>query len=223
MTSLVLHPQHECAPHVIRTLAMAFAIALNLTALLIALRPLPLTLVALPAVQPAIRTILFDPPRSLPVPPPPVLQPVHHQTHSTPVRPAPQPVTAVPVPVTQNPVVTAEQSTSVTPVTQPTAQPSSAEAGSADATIAYETATPPPYPIAELRAGVQGTVLLRVLVDESGKPVQVVIIKSSGSHALDQAARVHVLAAWRFHPAQRDGHAIAAWAQVPVEFKVRGV
>jgi protein TonB len=48
------------------------------------------------------------------------------------------------------------------------------------------------------------------------------IIKSSGSRELDQAARRHVLSAWRFHPAQRDGHAVRAWAQVPVEFKLSG-
>ena len=55
-------------------------------------------------------------------------------------------------------------------------------------------------------------------MDENGKPLQVLIDKTSGSHALDMAAREHVLAAWRFHPAQRDGHAIQAWAQVPVKF-----
>jgi len=221
MTSLVLHPQHECAPHVIRTLAMACAIALNLAALLIALRPLPLTPIAMPAVQPAIRTILFQPPRTLPVPPPPVLQPVHHRApHSTATLRAPQPITDVRTPKA-NPVATTETSNISTPVTQPVAQLSTS-IGSSDATIAYETATPPPYPIAEVRAGVQGTVLLRVLVDENGKPVQVLIIKSSGSRELDQAALKHVLAAWRFHPAQRDGHAIEAWAQVPVEFKLSG-
>ncbi|HJU07971.1 MAG TPA: energy transducer TonB [Rhodanobacteraceae bacterium] len=221
MTSLVLHPQHECAPHVIRTLAMACAIALNLAALLIALRPLPLTLMALPTVQPAIRTVLLQPPHALPIPPPPVLQPVHHRVpHSTPTLREPQPIADVPTPVA-NPVTTTETSNISTPVTQPVAQPSTST-GSSDATIAYETATPPPYPIAELRAGVQGTVLLRVLVDETGKPVQVLVVKSSGSRELDQAALKHVLAAWRFHPAQRNGHAIPAWAQVPVEFKLSG-
>jgi len=50
----------------------------------------------------------------------------------------------------------------------------------------------------------------------------VLVAKSSGSRELDRAALKHVLAAWRFHPAQRDGHAIEAWAQVPVEFKLSG-
>ena len=127
--------------------------------------------------------------------------------------------TTTSVPVT-NTVSTSEDSTITAPATQTVAPVS--PPGPTDATIAYETATPPPYPIAEARAGVQGTVLLRVLVDESGEPVQVLIAKSSGSRELDQAARKHVLASWRFHPAQRDGHAIQAWAQVPVEFKLSG-
>jgi protein TonB len=88
------------------------------------------------------------------------------------------------------------------------------------ATIAFETATPPAYPIAALRAGIQGTVLLKVLVDANGKPLQVVIAHSSGSHVLDESARKHVLAAWRFHPAMRAGHAIEAWALVPVRFNL---
>ncbi|HEY3521418.1 MAG TPA: energy transducer TonB [Rhodanobacteraceae bacterium] len=220
MTSLVLRPQHECAPHVIRTLAMACAIALNLTALLIALRPLPLVPMALPVAQPEMRANVLEPTHPPPPPPMPILNPVRHVVHTAPVPTVTKPVATAPNISVPTQVVTTERSTVATPVVQPVTPPSTM--GSTDATIAYETATPPPYPVAELRAGVQGTVLLRVLVDESGKPVQVAIVKSSGSHALDQAARNHVLAAWRFHPAQRDGHAIQAWAQVPVEFELSG-
>jgi protein TonB len=95
-----------------------------------------------------------------------------------------------------------------------------ATASNSEATIAYETATPPTYPIRALRAGMQGTVLLKVLVDAGGKPVQVAIERSSGSRILDDAARKHVLAAWRFHPATRDGKPIRAWAVVPVRFSL---
>jgi protein TonB len=92
--------------------------------------------------------------------------------------------------------------------------------GDSDATIAFDTATPPAYPIQALRADIQGTVLLKVLVDAGGRPMQVVVARSSGSRLLDDAARAHVLAAWRFHPAIRDGHAVAAWALVPVQFNL---
>lgn len=218
MTSVVLHPRHELAPHAIRSFAMALAISLNLVALLIALRPLPVTLpVALPNPT-TLQATLWHPVKPLPIPPMPDLHPVRHVTHTQTIRlPVTHPVVA-PVDNTTTQIVTTETSRVAKPIEIPTG--SGAISGNNDATIAYETATPPAYPIAALRGGVQGTVLLRVLVDATGKPIQVLVLKSSGSRELDNAARDHVLAAWRFHPAQRDGHAIQAWAQVPVKFSL---
>jgi protein TonB len=66
-----------------------------------------------------------------------------------------------------------------------------------------------------------GTVLLRVLVDEAGRPVQVVVEQSSGFRLLDRSAREQVLAGWRFQPASVDGRAVRAWARVPVSFELR--
>ena len=74
--------------------------------------------------------------------------------------------------------------------------------------------------LSELRAGDEGTVLLRVLVDETGRPREVSIETSSGHRLLDQAAREQVLAKWRFHPATRQGRAVAAYALVPIDFKL---
>ena len=220
MTSVVLHPQHECAPHAIRTTAMAAAIALNLAALLIAMRPLPLVIPDALPFRPAIETTLLPQAVPLPQPPLPILHPVHRVTHAAPVRTLAHPV-ASDTPVTT--AATMPVNTTPTPVSIPAATqdtPTDAAAGNHDASIAYETATPPAYPVEALRDGIEGSVLLRVLVDETGKPLQVLVVKSSGSRALDAAARDHVLAAWRFHPAQRDGHAIRAWAQVPVKFSL---
>lgn len=218
MTSVVLHPHSDCAPRAIRTVAMAAAISLNLVALLIALQPLPPITVAAPIPQIALRAILLQPPLTLPQPPLPALKPVQHVTPPAPARIVPHPVTVVPVDTTPVTISAPVQTSTPKPVT--TGAPT-VSTGSSDATIAYETATPPAYPVAALRDGLEGTVLLRVLVDESGHPVQVLIDHSSGSRALDQAAREHVLAAWRFHPAQLDGHAVRAWAQVPVKFSLQ--
>ena len=60
--------------------------------------------------------------------------------------------------------------------------------------------------------------LLRVLVDASGRPVEVTVERSSGHRDLDRAAREKVLADWRFHPAQRDGVPVSAYALVPIDF-----
>lgn len=88
------------------------------------------------------------------------------------------------------------------------------------ATLAYDVHPAPRYPRLSLRAGHEGTVTLRVLVDEHGQPQEVVIERSSGHRALDKAARDQVLAKWRFHPATREGRAVAAWALVPIEFSL---
>jgi protein TonB len=49
----------------------------------------------------------------------------------------------------------------------------------------------------------------------------VTIEKSSGSDVLDKSAREQVLANWRFQPATAQGHAVPAWARVPVSFELR--
>ncbi|HYM86755.1 MAG TPA: energy transducer TonB, partial [Pseudoxanthomonas sp.] len=87
--------------------------------------------------------------------------------------------------------------------------------------LAYVRATPPPYPRVEARAGVQGTVLLKVLVDVDGKPLEVVVLESSGNRSLDRSAREHVLRTWLFQPAMRDGKAVQAYGKVPVVFSMQ--
>ena len=77
----------------------------------------------------------------------------------------------------------------------------------------------PEYPPAAFRAGEEGTVLLRVDVDATGKPTNVDVVRRSGSRDLDRAAQQAVLK-WKFSPAMRDGKAIASSAEVPVDFKL---
>lgn len=89
------------------------------------------------------------------------------------------------------------------------------------ATLEYVRATSPRYPINELRNGVQGTVLLRVLVDVDGTPVSVTVESSSGNRNLDKAALQHVLKTWRFKPAMQDGQAVQAYGLVPIAFSLQ--
>jgi protein TonB len=215
MTSMaVTRSFEECAPHATRSFAMALTLSLNLAILLFALRPSTPFPVQVPIPLSLQATILQPPPAVVP-PPVPTLHVARHVTmpnvHVAVAHPAP-----IPIPAVSAITPVAPLPTHATAVVTNTA----AAAGNSEATIAYETATPPTYPIQALRAGVQGTVLLKVLVDANGKPVQVAIERSSGSRTLDDAAREHILAAWRFHPAMRDGHAIEAWALVPVQFNL---
>lgn len=213
--SLALERRCELAPHASRSIAMALALSLNLALLLIALRPSTPYTLHVPPAQAVIATFIRPPP-----PKPPALPPTPT------VRVAPRvmvPPVAITHPVTIPQVISPIAPVQAVPVTPATGPGTPTHAADTDATIAYASATPPPYPIDAIRAGAQGTVLLKVLVDASGKPVAVQIARTSGSRDLDIAARTHVLAAWRFHPAVRAGHAIEAWVMVPVKFDLNSL
>ncbi len=86
--------------------------------------------------------------------------------------------------------------------------------------LEYASAPPPPYPREALREGLTGTVMLQVLVDVDGRPLEVTVARSSGHRALDIAARRQVLARWTFRPAMRDGRPVQAIGMVPVAFEL---
>ena len=88
--------------------------------------------------------------------------------------------------------------------------------------LQYDMAPAPGYPRDALREGVQGTVLLQVLVDVDGRPLRVDVQRSSGDRRLDVAARRQVLDHWRFRPAMKNGHAVQAIGLVPVAFNLSG-
>lgn len=152
-----------------------------------------------------------------PVPPPPIAL--------TPVKP--QVPVAPPTPIlvdapTELPV-TVEASTPIEP--GPVADNPSintAPAGPISAShLAYVRAPAPAYPRAAIMDRAEGTVMLRVLVDVDGSPLEVTIETSSGNRELDRAARAQVLKNWKFQPAMQDGHAVQAFGRVPVSFSLR--
>lgn len=146
-----------------------------------------------------------------PEPVPPVPKP--------PVRPTPTP-RATPVAATV-PVLLAESALAVEAESAATDVAESAErpaVPSQAAQIAYDQASPPPYPGFAQRRGWEGTVLLRVRVDSNGRPREVSIERSSGHALLDRSATDHVLAHWRFRPALHNGQPVPAWARVPISF-----
>ena len=77
----------------------------------------------------------------------------------------------------------------------------------------------PTYPPASRRAGEQGTVRLKVLVDTNGRPSNVEVTQSSGSPRLDQAA-IDAVRKWRFEAATDGEKKIQAYTQVAVTFKL---
>jgi len=81
----------------------------------------------------------------------------------------------------------------------------------------YRDTPRPEYPESARRAGREGRVLLRVLVDDQGRSKRVEINSSSGSDALDRAA-ANAIKRWRFYPARYGDHAVESWIKIPIEF-----
>ena len=211
----------ESRPDLSRILGIAAAIAVHAFAFMLLL--IPMTTPALQAVIEKKPGIIFIEPKK------PVIEETVIDKQPKPVTEKKTPPKAVdkPVPVNQTPVIvdggSVASSEPATPDTGPVeADPGPAITGPISVgNLAYVKATPPPYPRAEIRAGVQGTVLLKVLVDVDGKPLEVVVLESSGNKALDRSAREHVLKTWLFQPAMRDGQAVQAYGKVPVVFSMQ--
>ena len=89
-----------------------------------------------------------------------------------------------------------------------------------DAQVGYLTRPSPIYPMRSKRAGEQGTVMVRVLVDSTGRPSQVVLQKSSGHPELDESA-LSALRAARFRPFMDAGVASAVWVVCPIGFALQ--
>lgn len=85
--------------------------------------------------------------------------------------------------------------------------------------VAYLNNPKPEYSRSSRRAGEQGKVLLRVLVNELGLPDSVEIAKGSGFERLDESA-LEAVKKWRFVPAKRNNTAISAYVTVPIQFSL---
>jgi protein TonB len=207
-------------PDTARIVAMSAAIALNAAALLTVMRPMVATISFAPLPTPTIR-LVDHPAEPRVVPPPPIdLKPLPvRRTAPTHV------VTPVETPPPLTQAVPSDEG--IAPMTPPAplevAPVAPVQSAPVEVTLAYVSAPAPVYPRVAVAGRMQGTVTLRVLVDESGKPVEVVIESSSGHAVLDKAARDQVLAKWRFQPAQANGQPVKAWARIPVSFDLRDI
>jgi protein TonB len=88
-----------------------------------------------------------------------------------------------------------------------------------DRAAAPLTRVEPDYPVQAYRAREEGTVLVGASIDATGKPVNVQVVRRSGSRDLDQAA-LEAVRQWTFEPAVRGGTAVASEVQVPVTFRI---
>jgi protein TonB len=86
----------------------------------------------------------------------------------------------------------------------------------------FDSNPPILYPPDAVRAGVEGTLLLRIRIAVDGRVIDVQLVHSSGSALLDRTA-MSAVSTWHGRPAQIAGHAIEAAALLPVTFRLRGV
>ena len=146
-------------------------------------------------------------------PPLPDLPPPSFPVQAPPPKPKPPPPTprqATPQPAPPS---------AAPPAPAPPAQQAGPKTVS-DAQVGYLTRPSPIYPIRAKRAGDQGTVMVKVLVDPTGRPSQVVLQKSSGHPELDDSALSSLRAA-RFRPFVDAGAVQAVWVICPIGFALQ--
>lgn len=172
--------------------------------------------------------------RELPPPPPPIPVEVVERPRITPKPDRPMPPRRETVQAQDNTPITNDLPSFDSPVIVDQGETVVAPPGGDEVTtpgdglpvsgiaLQYLSNPKPVYPREALRDGLQGTVMLRVVVDEAGNPIEVSVATSSGHRVLDRVAREQVLRKWKFVPARQNGRAVRAVGTVPVAFSING-
>ncbi len=82
------------------------------------------------------------------------------------------------------------------------------------------TPTRPAYPSLARKRNQQGSVLLEIWIDESGRQTRLLISKSSGYKLLDKAA-IDAAERWRFKPHRKNGVPVQSRVRVPINFSIK--
>ena len=188
--------------------------------------PEPVRRVAVPK-QPAHK----PPPRSTsPQLPSPLPQPVTQSPSQT--QPVERPIVETPalstlvvsLPETNLPAGNKATSDTIQPVfetnTKISPQASTGSVTPPQFGAAYLNNPKPAYPALAKRMGMEGTVMLKVLVSREGTALKVEVAHSSGYETLDKAA-AEAVKNWRFVPARKGDASVAEWVQVPVAFHLK--
>ena len=79
----------------------------------------------------------------------------------------------------------------------------------------------PVYPANATRQGLEGKVVLKIEVQVDGRAGEIIVVDSSGSEALDEAA-VAAVRQWRFIPAREEdtGIPVRRFTTVPIVFEI---
>jgi protein TonB len=174
-----------------------------------------------PMPAPVVKEIIPDPP----LPPPPLpkeetLAKVEEQPAPPPEpKPAPPPQTT-PKPAPPKPVK-APSATESNAASNKSPGPATQTGASGTTSKPSALYNPPPsYRSESKRAKEEGSLLLSVQVNASGRADTVTISKSSGYQSLDRAAS-EAVRRWKFKPATRNGEPIATIVDVPIVFRLK--
>ena len=144
-------------------------------------------------------------------PPTPDLPPPEFPVAAKPPPPPPKPKPPPPKPRAQ-PAAPVDNAPQSAPPSVPQA-PKTVSIGQ----VAYINPPNAIYPARSRRAGEQGRVVMRVLIDATGRPAQVSLSQSSGHAALDESAMSAVRASL-LRPYSENGVARAVWVLMPIDF-----
>lgn len=89
-----------------------------------------------------------------------------------------------------------------------------------EAPVQVVTVTPE-YPALAQRAGVEGTVWIKALVDKEGQVRDVLIVKDSGANAGFEESAIDAAKKTVWKPAIANGQPIAVWITYKIDFKLR--
>jgi periplasmic protein TonB len=202
-----------------RVLASLTVVALHATAFALLLTQVVVPIMQAPTApeETVIETIFIPQPKAPEI--------VTIKTDRAVERPAPERIVVAPSVAINTqvfePIVSEESwaaETSTVPAQTSTARPTGNDReASADTTV--ERMGQPTYPLSAIRAGLQGTTLLRVTVNRDGQVVLAHVQEGSGHTVLDQAA-IAAVRKWRFNPAIRDGMSVESTVLVPFEFSI---
>lgn len=203
--------------NVSRIAAISTAASVHITAFLFLMAP-----IALPdrLVRPETITqiVLPEPPKPI-VPPPKPLEPKPPETRQMPVPQTLVPQTAQPA----ESIEAATQDALAGDLYVPSGHVGSGDAISVDAGGDVDASTrarfPIDYPVAALRAGLTGTVVVLARYDVNGTVTETRVHKSSHNKYLDRAA-LQGVRKWKVNPGKINGQALGGEALVEVVFNL---
>lgn len=163
-------------------------------------------------VRTIVDSIADQPPPPADLPPP--QKSAERQTQPTAVAPIVDSGPTIPAPIDISPLPPRQEPVPSLPAADPIFLPASIEPS---AMARFQ----PDYPPELIRADLEGTATVRVLIGTDGR-VKAVEMVSAAHPGFFEATRKQALRYWKFRPATRDGVATESWRTMTVRFTIQG-